>query len=170
MINSKSWRMTFHYAAPARLASPVPQGVFRQAHLPRNRPGARDCVPQHLPTSSPVHPPESSLPTQAAAGRRPALRHGVQMRPVPIQSHPSIGVLPVAPASRIGLPLVQPLPRERKFFSISRPCSERMLSGWNCTPQIGSSLWRTPMISPSSVSAVISRQSGSVSRLMTSEW
>ena len=39
----------------------------------------------------------------------------------------------------------------------------------NCTPQIGSFLCRTPMISPSSLSAVISRQSGIVSRLMTSE-
>jgi hypothetical protein len=33
--------------------------------------------------------------------------------------------------------------------------------GWNCTPSTASVLWRTPMISPSSVQAVISRQSGS---------
>ena len=60
-------------------------------------------------------------------------------------------------------------PSFRKFRRIVRPFSVRMLSGWNCTPQIGNSRWRTPMISPSSVSAVISRQSGMVSRLMTSE-
>ena len=52
----------------------------------------------------------------------------------------------------------------RKFLRINRPLSVRMLSGWNCTPQIGSCLCFTPMISPSSVSAVISRQSGNVSR------
>ncbi len=52
----------------------------------------------------------------------------------------------------------------RKFLRICRPFSVRMLSGWNCTPQIGNCLCLTPMISPSSVSAVISRQSGSVSR------
>jgi len=58
----------------------------------------------------------------------------------------------------------------RKFFKIVRPFSVRMLSGWNCTPQMGSVLCRTPMISPSSVSAVTSRKSGSVSRAITSEW
>ena len=52
----------------------------------------------------------------------------------------------------------------KKFFKICRPFWVKMLSGWNCTPQIGSCLCLTPMISPSSVSAVISRQSGSVSR------
>ncbi len=58
----------------------------------------------------------------------------------------------------------------RKFFKIVRPFSVKMLSGWNCTPQIGRVLCFTPMISPSSVSAVISRTSGTVSRLMTREW
>src|SRR3989338_4450808 len=58
----------------------------------------------------------------------------------------------------------------RKFFSRSCPCSVRMDSGWNCTPCTASVLWRTPMISPSSVQAVLSRQSGGVSRSITSEW
>ena len=39
------------------------------------------------------------------------------------------------------------------------PCSVRMLSGWNCKPSTrrccGMPLWRTPMISPSSVHAVM---------------
>src|SRR5688572_4646905 len=48
----------------------------------------------------------------------------------------------------------------RKFFSIAWPCSVRMDSGWNCTPWIGSSLWRTPMISPSSVHAVVTNSAG----------
>ena len=58
----------------------------------------------------------------------------------------------------------------RKFFSMSCPCSVSIDSGWNCTPCTASVLWRTPMISLSSVHAVISRQSGSVSRSITSEW
>ena len=57
----------------------------------------------------------------------------------------------------------------RKFSSIAWPCSDRMLSGWNCTPSISSSLWRRPMIRPLSSSAVISRQSGRVARSTTSE-
>ena len=57
----------------------------------------------------------------------------------------------------------------RKFLSIWCPCSVRIASGWNCTPSTGSVLWRTPMISPSSDSAVTRRQSGSESRSITSE-
>jgi hypothetical protein len=67
-------------------------------------------------------------------------------------------------AKILRLPLFQGYLRLRKFLSIWRPFSVRMLSGWNCTPQIGYCLWRTPMTSPSSVSAVISRQSGTLSR------
>ena len=57
----------------------------------------------------------------------------------------------------------------RKFSSSAWPCSDRIDSGWNCTPSIGSVLWRTPMISPSSVHADTSRQSGSDSRSIASE-
>ena len=39
-------------------------------------------------------------------------------------------------------------------------------SGWNCTPSTTYSLCRSPMITPSLVSALTSRQSGSVSRLL----
>ena len=56
----------------------------------------------------------------------------------------------------------QPLPvaafhcaaRSRKFRSSAWPCSEAMLSGWNCTPWIGRCCGARPMIRPSSVSAV----------------
>ncbi len=58
----------------------------------------------------------------------------------------------------------------RKFFSIWWPCSVRIDSGWNCTPSTASVLWRTPMISPSSVQAVTARQSGRLLRSITSEW
>ena len=58
----------------------------------------------------------------------------------------------------------------KKFFSSAWPCSVSTDSGWNCTPSTASVLWRTPMISPSSVQAVISRQSGRLSRSITSEW
>ena len=37
---------------------------------------------------------------------------------------------------------------------IVAPCSDRMLSGWNCTPWTGSDRWDRPMTSPSAVSAV----------------
>src|SRR5262249_37996462 len=57
----------------------------------------------------------------------------------------------------------------RKFPRRRWPCSEAMLSGWNCTPWIGSVLWATPMIKPFSVSAVTSRQSGRLSRATTRE-
>ena len=52
----------------------------------------------------------------------------------------------------------------------SLPTVVRNDSGWNCTPSTGSVLWRTPMISSSPVLAVISRQSGRLSRSMSSEW
>ena len=58
----------------------------------------------------------------------------------------------------------------RKFLSSACPCSVRMDSGWNCTPSTAKALWRTPMISPSSVHAVISRHSGRLTRSITREW
>src|SRR5439155_11402571 len=42
-------------------------------------------------------------------------------------------------------------------------------SGWNCTPCTGNSRWQSAMISPSSLSAVISRQPGNEIRFTTSE-
>src|SRR3546814_14795981 len=45
----------------------------------------------------------------------------------------------------------------RKLASIAWPCSVAMLSGWNWTPWIGSSTWRTPMNAPSSLVALIAR-------------
>src|SRR6185369_4015952 len=48
----------------------------------------------------------------------------------------------------------------RKFASSLWPCSEAMLSGWNCTPAIFNCRCRRPMMMPSSVSAVISRSAG----------
>ena len=69
------------------------------------------------------------------------------------------------------------LPRPRYFFVkpmklriMVLPQGVRMLSGWYCTPQMGNSRCATAMMTPSSVSAVMSRQGGQVSRLMTSEW
>ena len=61
----------------------------------------------------------------------------------------------------------------RKFASSSWPCSVAMLSGWNCTPWIGSSRWRNPITAvPSSpgvsLVALTTRQSGMSSTI--SEW
>ena len=58
----------------------------------------------------------------------------------------------------------------RKFRSIWCPCSEAMLSGWNCTPSMGRSRWRSPMMVPSSSQAVTSRLSGRLARSTISEW
>ena len=53
---------------------------------------------------------------------------------------------------------------------IFSPSGVRMDSGWNWMPSMAYSLWRTPMIVPSSSSAVTARQSGRDSRSMMSEW
>ena len=58
----------------------------------------------------------------------------------------------------------------RKFSSSRLPSAVRMLSGWNCTPWIGNSRCRRPMISPSAVRALTTRQSGTLSGRTTSEW
>src|SRR5205807_854029 len=58
----------------------------------------------------------------------------------------------------------------RKFFSMAWPCSVSSASGWNCTPSSGRARWRSPMISPSSDSALTARQPGSDWRSTTSEW
>ena len=42
----------------------------------------------------------------------------------------------------------------RKFDRMARPFSVRILSGWNCTPQMGREVCLTPITSPSSVQAV----------------
>src|SRR5215203_3885003 len=65
------------------------------------------------------------------------------------------------------VPVEQPLNgplnhASRKLRSRSRPCGVSTDSGWNCTPSIGSSRWRTAITSPSP-SADTSRQSGTVS-------
>ncbi len=56
--------------------------------------------------------------------------------------------------------------RRRKLRSRSCPAPVRMLSGWNCTPSIGRSRWRTPITIPSHV-AVTSRHDGMVSGSIT---
>ncbi len=58
----------------------------------------------------------------------------------------------------------------RKFLSSWWPCCEAMLSGWNCTPCVLWVLCDRPMMIPSPVSAVISKQSGRLARSTISEW
>src|SRR5947208_10304619 len=59
---------------------------------------------------------------------------------------------------------------ERKVARIFLPLGVRTDSGWNCTPYNGNSRWRSAMISPSSLSAVISKHAGNEFRSTTSEW
>ncbi len=56
-----------------------------------------------------------------------------------------------------------------KFVISVSPSGVSTLSGWNCTPSSCSVLWRTPMITPLSVSAVISSVSGNDSTSAHSE-
>ena len=56
----------------------------------------------------------------------------------------------------------------RKFLPRSGPSGVKTLSGWNWTPSIGSSRWRTPITSPSGVRAVTSSTSGTCRA--ASEW
>ena len=58
----------------------------------------------------------------------------------------------------------------RKLPIKTGPSGVSTLSGWNCTPSIGSDLWRTPMISPSAVRAVTSSTSGMLEGSAISEW
>src|SRR5207237_10452557 len=58
----------------------------------------------------------------------------------------------------------------RKFCRSSLPCSVRIDSGWNWTPWTGYSRWRTAMITPESVRAVTSSESGTASGAAHSEW
>src|SRR6266436_7847844 len=51
----------------------------------------------------------------------------------------------------------------RKFFRSCLPSIVRIDSGWNCTPSTGWRRWRSPMISPSSATAVTSSVPGTVS-------
>ena len=56
----------------------------------------------------------------------------------------------------------------RKFLAIAGPSGVSTLSGWNCTPSIGSSRWRTPITSPSGVCEVTVSSAGTSSA--ASEW
>ncbi len=56
----------------------------------------------------------------------------------------------------------------RKFLPSAGPSGVSTDSGWNCTPSTGSSRWRTPITSPSSLVAVTSSASGT--RVAASEW
>ena len=84
--------------------------------------------------------------------------------------HAPRGSVPRASLSTLILSFLPHTRSFRKFASSWWPCWVRIDSGWNCTPSTASCLWRTPMISSSSsVQAVTSRQSGRVSRSITSE-
>ena len=57
----------------------------------------------------------------------------------------------------------------RKLPMSTGPSGVSTLSGWNCTPSIGSVRWRTPMISPSAVRAVTSSTAGMLAGSAISE-
>ena len=59
-------------------------------------------------------------------------------------------------------------PPSRKFLAMSRPSGVSTDSGWNCTPSIGSSRWRTAITSPSAAVAETSKTSGT--DVAASEW
>ena len=61
-------------------------------------------------------------------------------------------------------------PTPKKLRRSSFPCSVRIDSGWNCTPWTGYSRCRIAMITPVSVFAVTSSESGTASGAAHSEW
>ena len=75
------------------------------------------------------------------------------------------------PLTRIE-PAASPSPaRRRKFASRCGPSGVSTLSGWNCTPSIGSEVWRRPITTWSSSLIAVTRSSaGSVAASTHSEW
>ena len=63
-----------------------------------------------------------------------------------------------------------PVTVSRKFANCLAPAFVPIDSGWYCSDSMGRVLCLRPMISPSSLSAEISRQSGSVALSTASEW
>ncbi len=60
--------------------------------------------------------------------------------------------------------------RSRKFASSFVPSGVSTLSGWNCTPKIGLSAWRTAITTPSGVRAWTISGSATLSLFTHSEW
>ena len=81
-----------------------------------------------------------------------------------ISLRPPVELLTLSYQTNWILPLRAYPTRSKKFCSRGFPMGVRIDSGWNWTPSTGYSLWRKPMINPSSVQAVTSRQSGKESR------
>src|SRR5206468_5639711 len=63
-----------------------------------------------------------------------------------------------------------PRVRRRKFLRSALPSRVSTDSGWNCTPSVGWRLWRSPMMTPSSVLAETSSSAGTLPGSTTSEW
>ena len=59
---------------------------------------------------------------------------------------------------------------ERKLVSMSLPLGVMMDSGWNWIPSLWYFLCRSPIINPSSVQAVISKDSGKLGLSTINEW
>jgi len=127
----------------------------------------------HLNTSQTY---SGQISANAGAGSWPSCG-AAPTRPPPSTPTPSPAWWTTGSPRSTGLSPASPDPggqragaRARKFSRSLWPPSVRIDSGWNWTPTTGSSRWRRPMTTPSSVSAVISRQSGTESRSTTSEW
>ena len=95
--------------------------------------------------------------------------HQCQLRRLPTQRLSRAGAGPPPGADPRVLGRNAPA-AARKLASSPGPSGVRMDSGWNCTPSTGRSRWRSPMTTPSEVSAVTSSTSGSEARSTTSEW
>jgi len=182
----------FLMAAPAALDGPMATTLQRSPapHIRRNLPDhAQHPVltivgqggdGEHAGAGMPADPQVRHVAETLESFRRDLHRLPMDFRKLGV-GHFSLnhacqaGANPPAPSMHhhAGPVLFFPQPADQIVKNVSNkrlPSWVRIDSGWNWTPCTGYSRWQSPMISCSSVHAVISRQSGSVSRFTMSEW
>ena len=138
--------------------------VFGEVHLERvaaHHPGGGGDLADRLPFG-PQGDQEARRGRRAQGAGQKRLHHPLDL--LRVKLFPAKQALQRLPNQ---VPAHRP---SKKLPSRIMPPSVRMLSGWNCTPCAGRLLWRRPMIRPSSVQAVTSRQSGRLARSTMSEW
>ena len=147
------------------LPPPVPAVSTRSSPAPRAGPATASSRPGRR--SRGRSPPSCAEPRESGG----LGLGGVSLHHLAQHARGLIGreVLAVGqPVDRVGENRVVVHSAERKLRSICLPWGVSTDSGWNCTPSIGSSEWRSPMIT-SSARADTFRVSGKPSGSTTSE-
>ena len=147
---SRSPTSIFTPASPMALAAPASSAAvtwFLASAVRNEASSISPTSPERIAAKKPSHSPSDRL-SPSSARRSAALRTdgGAALR------------------------MCRPVASSTKFASCRMPSGVPIDSGWYCTDSIGRVLWRRPIISPSSLSAETSKQSGSVARSTASEW